>query len=285
VPERTTRRLHEDGVVSTYDVSPGAVRPLLSMYWTSDGWREPPVIPVDRDFESAVQAGVMFREIPVRRHDEWVSAVRLAAADLRPEDVGASFVTSLASRRLDLRSALGSFAIARHLPDHEYAPGEQHRCGVCGLASEEDQDRNILNFERFKWGGVRRDDLTYIALDLDLFARAPRLHLSSGDISTGRALLTALVTAAPGDTAVKAAASLTLVKGNKAEREALVEILSVCGVLESREHPGYRTGFVRYDRRESTGAHYEDHFYPMPWWRGRDGISAEAVHEWFPFLA
>jgi hypothetical protein len=267
-----------------YDATDSAVRPLMSAYWSREGWRTPPVMPVGDDFERAVRAGVMFRESRSMSHGEWVAAARDAARDLQPSDVGAAFLSSLTTRRLDLRSALGSLAVGRHLPEHGYQPDDSHHCRICGLPSTSVADLNVLNFERFKWGGVRRDDVTYIAFDLELFHRAPRLPLDEDDVELGHRLLDSVAASPPADTAAKVVTSLTFIKGNKAERDALLEILSVAGVLETPEHRGYRTAFVSFSDRESTSAHFEDRHYPLPWWRARNGVNHEAVGEWFPDL-
>jgi hypothetical protein len=103
---------------------------------------------------SAIEAGVMFGEPRVEDHDGWVAAARAAAGPLSPAEVGEAFLASLSSGRLDLRSALGSFAVARYLPEHRFSgPGW---CQVCHIYVERDgtgdsQDLNVLNFERFKW--------------------------------------------------------------------------------------------------------------------------------------
>ena len=45
---------------------------------------------------------------------------------------------------------------------------------MCGLFErEKDIDRNVLNFERFRWGGVRRTEPAYV--DLERFASAEPL--------------------------------------------------------------------------------------------------------------
>lgn len=219
----------------------------------------------------------------VRRRSDAVAESRSAVREAEPAEVGAAFLTSLASHRLDLRSALGSFAVARHLPAHSYSPF-QGRCRVCGLSSSQDADRNVMSFERFKWAGVRRDDLTYVALDLKLFRQAPHLPLGKGDLVLGRRLLDAIASVSPDDTAPKLARSLTFIKGNKDERRVLLEILAVAGVLEAPEHPGYRERFVDMSRREHTDAHFEDSTYPLWWWRGHHGVNVDAVSEWFPDL-
>ena len=63
-----------------------------------------------------------------------------------------------ASRRVEIRSALGSFAVLQHFPMHA-APGQREACPVCGDYNRpaDEEDLNVLNFERFKWGGVRHD--------------------------------------------------------------------------------------------------------------------------------
>lgn len=99
---------------------------------------------------------------------------------------------ALASRRLDLRSALGSYAIACQLPWHVFSPAgdidpcggytsvSPSDCGICGSpARPGPADLNLYSFERFKWGGVRRDDVSYIAFDLEQFSWAPEPGLSS----------------------------------------------------------------------------------------------------------
>lgn len=271
------------GDVALYDPSDAVIRPLMTAYWSSQGWREPPAKLDDDALDRLVRSGLMFVDGQKQSHDAWVAESRSAVREVEPAEVGAAFLTSLASHRLDLRSALGSFAVARHLPAHNYSP-LHGLCRVCGLSSNQDSDRNVMSFERFKWAGVRRDDLTYVALDLHLFQRAPRLPLSKGDLILGRRLLDAIASAPPDCTAPKLARSLTFIKGNKDERRVLLEILAVAGVLEAPEHPGYRERFVDMSRREHTDAHFEDSTYPLWWLRGRHGVNGAAIREWFPDL-
>jgi hypothetical protein len=86
-----------------------AVRMLLRAYWSSAGWREEPAItPEDRAY--AIEAGVMFQHASTVAHDEVVAGVRDAVVDVSARDVADAFLGSLTSRRVDLRSALGSYA-------------------------------------------------------------------------------------------------------------------------------------------------------------------------------
>jgi hypothetical protein len=256
----------------------------LDAFWSAQGWKRPPELPTGTELRQAEAAGIVFAAPRALDHDGWVAAARTAAAGVGPNDVENAFVASLLSRRLDLRSALGSYAVARHLPAHPFTPGPAQRCAVCGLPTFAEQDLNVLSFERFKWGGVRRDDLRYITFDLEQFQRAPQLPVSPEAEQFGRELLGALRRTEADETATTIAAGLRMLKGNKAEREVLLDIFGVCGVLETSEHPGYLTSFVPYSSRELPPQRFVDRSYPVCWWRGRDGVNEVAVQAVLPSL-
>lgn len=96
-----------------------------------------------------------------------------------------AFLSSLSERRLDWRSGIASYYIAKLITPHKYTPVESGysyedgkivsvpcTCGVCrdlkyGLTGHENyinSDLNVLNFERMKWGGIRHGDLLYTLL-------------------------------------------------------------------------------------------------------------------------
>ena len=266
----------------TYQVDRKILRLLLDSYWTSEGWRGDVPPPA----EAAVAAGIMFDRPWVAGHDEVVEAARAAAARLTVEEVGDAFLAGLGAKRHDLRSALGSYAVARHLPRHGFRPGaDAHRCDVCGLIDEAQPiDRNAMNFERFKWGGVRRDDLGYVAFDLEQFARAPRLEPREADVELGRRLIEALRALPAKTTAAQAASSLKVLPGNKDERSVVLDILGVCGILRTGSRPGYADAFVPYSARELPPNHYVELSYPVCWWRAADGVATGELGTFLPRL-
>jgi len=278
--------LRHDVHVHTYEVSKAALRPLLATYWSSAGWKNPPESPQGVELEQAVSAGIMFTEPTMLDHDGWVDAARTAAAAVTLEGVSEAFVASLETRRLDLRSALGSYAVARHLSEHRFDPTPgQVGCAVCGLPSgPAATDLNILNFERFKWGGVRRDDLRYIAFDLDQFVRAPKAPVTDAAVTLGRQLLDALGSAAPDLTAAAVAGQLKALPGNAQERSVVVDILGVCGVLNTPGHPSHRETFQPLSGRELPDRRFVDQAYPACWWTGAHGLDPAAVQEFLPRL-
>jgi hypothetical protein len=268
---------------TTTSVDRRALKVLFDTYWTSAGWRDDgsQSTPPD-DFDYAKQAGVMFDPIRVS-HDDLVKGASAAVRGVKRQAVVDAFVVSLSSRRLDLRSALGSFAVFQHFTKHP-APRDRAPCPVCGAYSgrAEQEDLNVLNFERFKWGGVRHDQPLYASMDLELFRKLPRANPTSTDVALFKGVLKA-VEAAPARTssAVLQKHLAKAFKSSKAERDVVVGILGYCGVLATSEHPGYMHRFVPWSDRELPERRFVDMAYPACWWQRSDGINQEALAYWF----
>jgi hypothetical protein len=139
---------------------------------------------------------------------------------------------------------------------------------------------NQLNFERFKWGGVRHDDPAYIWLDLELFAAADRPVPGEGDRAAMAALFDLLEALPAGTTATKAAGRAWAgIAANKDERGALLDVLGICSVLETPERRGHLTGFVPIEDRDDPPWRYVERAYPVNWWRSEDGVNREAARQ------
>jgi hypothetical protein len=268
-----------------------ALRALFGTYWTAGGWREaagnanrtPP--PTAAEVEYARAAGYMFE--PRRlTHDQAIAWLQQSRAAVTRKEVTDAFLASLGTRRLDWRSALGSFAVARHLPAHPHSgPASGRYCMVCGSSGGPGDaiphDLSVLNFERFKWGGVRHLDPAYAALDLELFARGWRPSPRAEDF----AIMNAVVAAAGGMDAGARLDDLQRALGkhlvsSKDERRVLLEILGYCGILQDPGHPGFLHGFRDFAARGTASSH-GDWSYPVEHWRGRHGVNAEALAFWF----
>src|SRR5262245_42152517 len=104
---------------------------LFDTYWTSKGWIEKADRRTDpADFAVAKKAGVMFDPVRVR-HDDVIKNAREAAEKADPGRIARAFLASFSTRRVELRSALGSYAFARNLPKHRYE-ARDFQCAVCG---------------------------------------------------------------------------------------------------------------------------------------------------------
>ncbi len=268
---------------TTTPVDRRALKVLFDTYWTAAGWRNERsrTTPSD-DFEHAKQAGVMFDPIRVS-HNDIVKRAIAAVGNLERRAVADAFIVSLTSRRLDLRSALGSFAVFQHFALHP-APREREACPQCGEHSGQphEEDLNVLNFERFKWGGVRHDQPLYASMDLELFSKLPRATPTAADIRVFRDVLKA-IDDAPDKTssAVLEKHLAKAVKSNNAERDVLIGILGYCGVLATTAHPGYMSRFVPKTDRDLPERRFVDMAYPACWWQRVDGINSEALGYWF----
>jgi hypothetical protein len=261
-----------------------AVKILFDTYWTSTGWRDGRSTPAD-DFEYAKRAGVMFDAVSLS-HDETVERALSAVSNVGRESVADAFVASLSSHRLELRSALGSFAVMQHARRHD-APTGRGACPVCGVYDRacEPEDLNVLNFERLKWGGVRHSQPLYAALDLELFARLKAAAPTRDDVRLLLAIIDSIEAAPPDTSSASLEKRLAKVfKSNKAERDVLIGILGMCGILGTAAHPGYLRQFVPASTRELPPRRFVDMAYPACWWTRADGVSKEAVAYWFGHL-
>jgi hypothetical protein len=133
-------------------------------------------------------------------------------------------------------------------------------------------------------GGAQHDDLSYVAFDLELFTRAPRIAHTSSDVEVGRALLDALRGLPAKTTATRAATILKMVPGNKEERITILDILGYCGVLQSDAHRGYTDAFVPHDSRTAP-TDRTDRPYPICWWQADHGVWQDNLIQFLPLLA
>jgi hypothetical protein len=228
---------------------------------------------------------------PVRwSHEEVVTRLLEESRSIDPRDVARAFLSSLATRRLGRRSALGAYAVFRKF---EYHPVQllsgyyAQTCAVCrwSLMPDEDQDLNILNFERLKWGGVRHCNPIYALLDLRQFGKDKDYDHEA----EGREILKVILDRAqsmPGTSKPRdlERALQTILKSNKAEREMLLTILSYCGLLQPRRRPAFWKEYVSPSKHTIPPVHKIDWNDPIAWWRGEDGVNDEACRFWFPEL-
>jgi hypothetical protein len=267
---------------------------LLQTFW-KNGWTRD----ADRrispdDFAYAKRMGYMFDPINLS-HDQVVS--RLIEERSRVDRIAVSdaFLASFGSRRLDLRSALGSYAFAANFPPHEIAntpasavPSGALRCEWCGIyerSTPAEIDLNVLNFGRHKWGGVRHDNPTYAWLDLSLFRTEQFVEPTAADRQIMRRIIETARSMEPVATVSSLEKALAgTFKSSKDERRVLIEILAICGVLQPRNRSGYFGEFTFAYEREHTGQHLNDWGYPAIWWRGSDGVSETALAAYFPDL-
>jgi len=265
---------------------------LLDAFWKS-GWKSDGAdAPELSDIEYAKSEGYWFDPIEVS-HDVLVEWLITLKESVSARDVGNAFLASLSTRRLELRSALASYAFISSFPKHSLSssphskvPSGAEVCHICGFYNfpeTRNEDLNVLNFERHKWGGVRHDDPLYTWFDLSRFRELDYLEPTKDDYDIMRKILD--ISTRISDDARPSALAKDLsgiIESNDAERRVLVEILSFCGVLQPRNESGYFGEFTIASERRDTNEHTNDWGYPAIWWRGADGVNAAAVSTYFP---
>ena len=258
-----------------------AVKILFKRYWSSKGWTDTYIKKEELDY--AKEAGIMFDSIKLS-HDEIIHEVNKLVNRLDLNEISDQFIASLSTRRLDLRSALGSYIVGKHLLEHTFI-GPDNQCYYCGSYSKtkERQDLNILNFERFKWGGVRHLDPLYIAFDLKQYSNSEKLVPISEDYEILNNIL-AVVDGLPPEAKIRdlEKALTKIIKSNKEEREVLLQILGYCSILSNKEYPGFTNGFIPFFERDIPNYYKIDWNYPVCWWTGKNGLNREALNIIFP---
>src|SRR3954453_11699739 len=142
------------------EVDTTSMKVLVDAYWGSGGWLETPAEPPAPSLHRAKKDGVMFSPQLIA-HDDVVQRCKELAQQTSLLATCNGFLASLTTGRVDLRSAVGSFAVALAMPLHKFAGrGNQSACAICGNRNRdpEAEDLNILSLERLMWGGIRRLD-------------------------------------------------------------------------------------------------------------------------------
>lgn len=263
---------------------------LFQTYW-KNGWIDKKNRKLSSsDFSYAKEKGLMFEPLTVS-HDDCIERIIEIRNKITFEDVAKAFLSSLSTRRLDWRSSISSYSIAKLFTSHAYTPiasghfyenGEivhtGYTCEVCknlkygivGNETYENTDLNVLNFERIKWGGVRHGELIYTLFDLENFKKEQITEPAKEDIVIFKAILEMTNTCEKGDfpsvlrDKIKDIPDL---RSNKDERSTILEILASINVLKPNS----------FDRPTSSK---HDWTY-MEFWRGEDKYNKEAVDKYF----
>lgn len=253
------------------------------MYWSASGWRNDPEAHVTpEDFSYAFEHGLLFEPRHLT-HDEAVEEAIEARGSVTTRQVAMAFAYSLPTRRLDLRSALGSYAATIHLPSHTFTPwaGRGPTCETCGFYEHYDTDFNVLSFERFKFGGVRHHHIDYAAFDLTQL----RLWFNAVEDVQTATLHQVLQRWGALPTSVRAKHAADSVRGlvpsNDAERRSLVEVVGIAGVLQPSTLGSMLDRYVPDIERNDALLTRSDWGYPVCRWAGQDGVNERAVAHWW----
>jgi hypothetical protein len=131
------------------------------------------------------------------------------------------------------------------------------------------EDLNVLNFERVKWGGIRLNQLLYCWLDLELLSKEENFEVTAHDVS----ILCNMTESIENCAAHESARQLEkrwkdVFPSSKQERDVALEIWGYAGLLVQRDTP-----------RKLRGGSSD--FNSVAGWQGSDGFSREVLEFYF----
>jgi hypothetical protein len=260
-----------------------ALRLLLSMY--RNGYSDPGIS--DEETEYGKIKGIIFDPIDLD-HDELISRLLRARQEINPIQVGCAFAISLITRRLELRSVLGSYAVFKCFEDHERQPFKGYDCEFCGGVGKPYRgpfNLTLYNFERFKFGGCRHQYSEYAMFDMEQFRLSEVNEVPSKEawltLSRLRQVADNIPSNARANALIKEISSVF--KGIKKEYSVCMEILGYAGILQPTSMPSFFDKHVRMEE-SIPRTDRSDLNYPIDWWAGSDGVNWERVDYWFPEL-
>lgn len=264
---------------------------LLNAYWSSNGWRNGTIS--KEDFEFAKKEGYMFDYPNFETHGEALKRLDMILAQINSIDIANAFLYSLSTRKLEYRSPLGSYYYAKAIPKHELDDNNLNHCYLCGwyawheIPNDYDLKHglNVFNFERYKFGGVRHTSLDYALFDLQQFIKLPKVTPSDNDKEILNRILECVNKLGVNDKAGKLRDLISaekIFKCTKNEISTILDILGICGILESTDFPSYEDNFVdEYERTPSE--HKNDFSYPINRWTSSDSINYKKFEKVFNY--
>lgn len=226
--------------------------------------------------------GVMFDDISLN-HDEIIQRAISQCNSISKAQVVDAFLSSLSTKRLEIRSALGSFACGYKLPLHKFKiqDGSVSCSTCCEVSAEKIIDLNILNFERHKFGGVRHLWPSYIYLDLSLFSKLVLPKPTDFDVEIINNILNSLIGLAEGKLSDAEKAIKGSIKGSKNERERIIATMGYCGILDVPDYKSFYDSYTPCSAREHSAYAKSDWPFPADLWLPKYGLNQDAIQFWF----
>ena len=251
--------------------------------------------PPEEDLAYALDKKVLLR-LPLNDHDYTIGMLRDKIKQINRVDLRNAFVASLNAGRPDWRSSLSSYAYHLHLPAHDaqekifgYSSKGNCECQICGLRRNPDKEQEPVIEDiliRSRGGGIHHSSPGYALADLIWFQESEPIKPNASDWNTLSAIFSA-ISALPATAQLKELnESLSgLIKGNKFDRQGILETLGYCGILSARSRPIVCNTWFHPHAQELPPHFYKKEWrYPTCWWTGEEGLNQDAIAFWFPEL-
>ncbi|KLI30156.1 hypothetical protein OFS07_13145 [Brachyspira hyodysenteriae] len=231
------------------EVDKKAKRILFNYFW-KNGWIDDSKMHInEEDFLYAKEKGLMFDfSKEIIKYDELIKNISNLIKEIDFNDIVKAFLCSLSSRAIHLRSFVSSYYLGQKIISYDFSKNEnienefykKYNIIVDDFKLEH---QNVYNFEKYKWGGVRLEQLSYIYFDLREFSKIDfEFNPTKEDINIFNAILEKIDSYnMKNDSANKMQKVLKdILKSSKYERIILLEILAYLDILEAKEERDYR---------------------------------------------
>ncbi|MCZ9840196.1 hypothetical protein OFR22_11360 [Brachyspira hyodysenteriae] len=159
------------------EVDKKAKRILFNYFW-KNGWIDDSKMHInEEDFLYAKEKGLMFDfSKEIIKYDELIKNISNLIKEIDFNDTVKAFLCSLSSRAIHLRSFVSSYYLGQKIISYDFSKNEnienefykKYNIIVDDFKLEH---QNVYNFEKYKWGGVRLEQLSYIYFDLREFSK------------------------------------------------------------------------------------------------------------------
>lgn len=276
------------------------LKSLFALY-RGTNWSEINI--TEEELAIAKRQGYLFDYPKFESHSESLNRRYDLLSHLDPKDIANAFLFSLSTRKLEYRSALGSYYYLSAVPEHDFMKSHNEtfaaagvHCYLCGWSAWETIPSrqsikigyNFYNWLRYKYGGspIGSIEINYALFDLERFSELPKVTPTEEDIQIFRDILSCVDCLNGSDKAGKLRDKITkarIIKSNKDELSVLLGELGICGILASNDFPTYDTYFANEYERDPV-EHKNDFAYPVNRWHARDGINTEKLNAVFGFV-
>ncbi|MEI0698733.1 hypothetical protein R4K92_07350 [Brachyspira intermedia] len=231
------------------EVDKKAKKILFNYFW-KNGWIDDSKMHInEEDFLYAKEKGLMFDfSKEIIKYDELIKNISSLIKEIDFNNTVKAFLCSLSSRAVHLRSFISSYYLSKKMMSYDFSNTENIEKEFYNKYNIMIDDfhleyQNVYNFEKYKWGGVRLEQLSYIYFDLREFSKIDfEFNPTKEDINIFNAILERIDSYnIKNDSANKMQAVLKdILKSSKNERIILLEILAYLDILEAKEERKYR---------------------------------------------
>ncbi|WP_144630728.1 hypothetical protein [Bordetella genomosp. 13] len=255
--------------MSTLD--PKAIRKLLD----DQDWDEPA--------SPELLATGLATETRTLTHDEALQWLLTERDKADKSQVVANFLVGVERNHAYLRAALSAYACTTHMPPHPFTEvhPQQYSCNVCAFSRTNEVSFIGLNAFRFGCGAVMSGDVAQSAFLLQEHNASTKLRPGSLDLMLK---ILDLIRNVPAETKpkdlLKRLRKLPGVKMDEEEGRFFLGLLGHCGILQTAKHPAPFYEYINLGLAPGS-SRSSDWEYPVDFWRGSDGVDADAMAYWF----